>query len=121
MFAALGLSAFVPIIHGIKSHGVAGMNSRISLFPWLALEGFCYLLGALLYAVSWPQDCVFRTCVADKRHVLQARVPERLSPGTFDIWGSSHQIFHLLVLAAAGSHLKGLSTTFDWNHQRSYC
>jgi Haemolysin-III related len=52
MFIALGLSAFVPILHGVNSHGVAGMNLRITLFPWLALEGVCYLLGACLYAVS---------------------------------------------------------------------
>ena len=56
MFAALGLSAFVPIIHGVRSYGVAGMNLRITLFPWLALEGACYFFGACLYAVGLPHD-----------------------------------------------------------------
>lgn len=31
-----------------------------------------------------------------------ARIPEKLSPGTFDYFGSSHQIFHCFVLAGAG-------------------
>ncbi|KAK0636683.1 hemolysin-III related-domain-containing protein [Bombardia bombarda] len=100
LFACLGLSALVPITWGLRSHGIEGMNLRITLFTWLSLEFACYLLGATLYAT---------------------RIPERLSPGTFDVFGSSHQIFHVLILLAAGFHLKGLLTTFDWNHQRGAC
>ncbi|KAK7418272.1 hypothetical protein QQX98_004057 [Neonectria punicea] len=100
MFICLGLSALVPITSGLRSHGIEGMNSRITLFPWLSLEFACYLLGAILYAT---------------------RIPERLLPGAFDVFGSSHQIFHVLILCAAGFHLKGLLTTFDWNHQRGVC
>lgn len=47
---------------------------------------------------------------------LQARIPERLAPGSFDIWGSSHQIFHVLVVMAAGAHLVGLLKAFDYAH-----
>lgn len=32
-----------------------------------------------------------------------ARIPESLSPGTFDYFGSSHQIFHVFVLVGAFS------------------
>jgi hypothetical protein len=46
----------------------------------------------------------------------QARIPERLAPGSFDIWGSSHQIFHVLVVMAAGAHLIGLLKSFDYAH-----
>jgi hypothetical protein len=46
----------------------------------------------------------------------QARIPERLAPGSFDIWGSSHQIFHVLVVMAAGAHLVGLLKAFDYAH-----
>jgi adiponectin receptor len=46
----------------------------------------------------------------------QARFPERLKPGAFDIWGSSHQIFHVLVLLAAASHFVGLVKAFDYGH-----
>ena len=47
---------------------------------------------------------------------FQARWPERSWPGSFDIWGSSHQIFHVLVVMAAASHLYGLLKTFDYHH-----
>lgn len=44
------------------------------------------------------------------------RVPEKYSPGNFDIWGSSHQIFHVLVLMAAATHFVGLLKAFDYEH-----
>ncbi|KFY08870.1 hypothetical protein V492_05839 [Pseudogymnoascus sp. VKM F-4246] len=37
-----------------------------------------------------------------------AKVPERFAPGRFDVWGSSHQIFHVCVLLGAASHLTGV-------------
>lgn len=46
----------------------------------------------------------------------KARWPERSNPGLYDIWGSSHQLFHILVLMAAASHLKGLLVAFDHRH-----
>lgn len=36
------------------------------------------------------------------------RIPERWRPGTFDIWGASHQWFHLFSAGAALVHLFGL-------------
>lgn len=51
MFVALGLSAVFPILHGLKMYGFAEMQDRIGLF-WLVLQGFLYILGAGLYAVS---------------------------------------------------------------------
>ncbi|KAJ6001000.1 hemolysin-III related-domain-containing protein [Penicillium waksmanii] len=41
---------------------------------------------------------------------------ERISPGLFDIWISSHQIFHIMVVLAIISHLRGLVNAFDYNH-----
>ena len=52
---------------------------------------------------------------------LQARVPERLKPGKFDIWGSSHQIFHVLVVSAAISQLVGLLKAFEFAHSVGAC
>lgn len=46
------------------------------------------MLGAVLYA---------------------ARIPERFLPGKCDIWFQSHQIFHVLVIAAAFVHYQGIS------------
>lgn len=50
------------------------------------------------------------------KNCSQARIPEKLAPGSFDIWGSSHQIFHVLVVMAAGAHLIGLLKAFDYAH-----
>jgi len=72
------------------------MRKTIAL-DWVVLQGALYIIGAVIYA---------------------ARVPERLKPGRFDIWGSSHQIFHVLVLLAAASHLVGLIKAFDYEHSR---
>ncbi|KAI9929114.1 hypothetical protein ASPWEDRAFT_49233 [Aspergillus wentii DTO 134E9] len=94
MFVGMGLSAVFPVLHGLQMYGIEQMTSQIGL-GWLLLQGFLYILGAGIYA---------------------ARVPERLRPGSFDILGSSHQIFHVLVVCAAVAHLTGLLKAFDYRH-----
>lgn len=94
MFVSMGLSAVFPVVHGVRLYGVEQMARQIGL-GWLLLQGFLYILAASVYA---------------------ARIPERFRPGKFDILGSSHQIFHLLVVCAAVAHLKGLLTAFDYRH-----
>jgi predicted membrane channel-forming protein YqfA (hemolysin III family) len=51
MFVAMGLSAVFPVLHGVKLYGISEMQDRIGL-TWVVLEGFLYILGAGLYAVS---------------------------------------------------------------------
>lgn len=94
MFVSMGLSAVFPVIHGLWLYGATQMTYQIGL-DWLLFQGFLYILGAAIYA---------------------ARVPERLWPGKFDIVGSSHQIFHVLVVCAAVAHLTGLLRAFDYRH-----
>jgi adiponectin receptor len=94
MFVGMGLSAVFPVLHGLQMFGFDQMTRQIGL-GWLLLQGFLYILGATIYA---------------------ARVPERLRPGKFDILGSSHQIFHVLVVCAAVAHLTGLLKAFDYRH-----
>ncbi|KAH0604348.1 uncharacterized protein H6S33_006725 [Morchella sextelata] len=86
MFVAMGGSSVVPVLHGLRLYGWADLEERMGL-SWMLAEGALYVTGAGLYA---------------------ARVPEKWAPGRFDIWGSSHQIFHFLVVAAAACHLVGL-------------
>lgn len=50
MFVAMGLSAVVPVFHGLKIYGLERMNGLIAL-PWLVSQGALYILGAALYAV----------------------------------------------------------------------
>lgn len=46
------------------------------------------------------------------------RIPERLSPGKFDYFFASHQIFHVCVVLAALSHYVCILTAFEhWHAQ----
>ena len=65
---------------------------------YLLLQGALYIIGAGIYA---------------------CRIPERWAPGRFDIWGSSHQIFHGFVLVAAVSHFIGLCIAYEYWHERA--
>ena len=94
MFVLMGLSAVFPVLHGARLYGVQHLRKSIGL-NWVLLQGVLYISGAAIYA---------------------ARVPEKWSPGKYDIWGSSHQIFHVLVVLAAASHLVGLIQAFDYEH-----
>ncbi|KAL2130173.1 hypothetical protein VTI74DRAFT_6805 [Chaetomium olivicolor] len=94
MFVGLGLSGVVPVLHALTVYGYRQLDERMGL-SWVILQGGLYIFGAFLYAVRWP---------------------ERQYPGTFDIWGSSHQIFHVFVLLAAAAHLYGMAKAFDFHH-----
>ncbi|KIW99347.1 uncharacterized protein Z518_11335 [Rhinocladiella mackenziei CBS 650.93] len=94
MFVGMGVSAIFPVFDGLRTVGWKGMENQIGL-SWLVLQGALYILGAGLYA---------------------ARIPEAWYPGKFDTLGSSHQIFHVLIVLAAVSHLRGLLKAFDYRH-----
>src|SRR5262249_20353126 len=94
MFVAMGLSAIVPISHGLYIYGLEQLDRQIGL-RWLVLQGVLYILGAGIYA---------------------ARVPEKWWPGGFDVWGSSHQIFHVLVVLAGVCHFVGLIRAGEYAH-----
>lgn len=52
MFVCLGLSAIIPVTHGLQMYGFQEMRDRIGLVPLLT-QGALYILGAALYAVSY--------------------------------------------------------------------
>lgn len=95
MFVLFGLSGIFPIIYGAWLYGLLEVYARSQL-KWIILEGVFYCFGAFLYAV---------------------RIPERFSPGKFDLIGHSHQIFHVLVVVAAFCHAKGLVGSYHYCHQ----
>ncbi|KDE06024.1 hypothetical protein, variant [Microbotryum lychnidis-dioicae p1A1 Lamole] len=94
VFIALGTSAVFPVGHAVLRYGFEGASNGIAL-PWLALGGALYIVGAVLYA---------------------ERCPERFLPGQFDLFGSSHQIFHVLIILAAASHWAAISEGFRYWH-----
>ncbi|GAA5949078.1 hypothetical protein JCM21900_004851 [Sporobolomyces salmonicolor] len=94
LFISLGLSAVFPVGHAVYRYGLEEASANISLF-WLVLGGALYIAGALLYA---------------------ERCPERFAPGKLDFFGSSHQIFHVLILLAAWSHFTCITEGFRYHH-----
>lgn len=100
-YTSLGASTFFPIIHGLFIYGYEEVNRRMSLDYFLGL-GVLNFTGAAVYA---------------------ARIPERWFPRTFDIWGSSHQIMHVLVVLGALTFERGLLKAVEfWSyHGKSVC
>jgi adiponectin receptor len=97
MYGILGLLNFIPAIHGVLLHGWTAQNERMSLV---------YLIGLGLFNGSGSA-------------IYAARIPERWYPRRFDIYGSSHQIMHVLVICGALSHTVGLVKAFDyWQNMR---
>ncbi|KAK4227456.1 hemolysin-III related-domain-containing protein [Podospora fimiseda] len=97
MFVGLGLSGVLPIFHALATlYTFKELNERMGL-SWVILQGALYIFGAFLYAARWP---------------------ERQFPRTFDLLGSSHQLFHILILFAAAAHLYGMIKAFDFHHSK---
>jgi adiponectin receptor len=97
VFSLLVLSATLPIFHCIYNIGWTQAQTQIGA-QWFLAEAI-----ALLVAVS----------------AFVGRIPERFSPGSFDIWGHSHQIFHSLAVIGTAFHLKALLTAYAFRHNVS--
>lgn len=87
-FIALGVMGVVPVIH------IYVLLQDAYWFLWyLGLMGAMYLGGAAIYLT---------------------RVPEAWYPEAFDICGSSHQIWHILIVLAVLTLYVGLLNFFEW-------
>lgn len=82
MYGALGLFAAVPGTHLVYLNMTAsGINDNLDFLPstpYYLTMGISYLGGLAIYASKYP---------------------EKACPGKFDLWGHSHQIWHLCVLS----------------------
>ncbi|KAK1248330.1 hypothetical protein MKX08_006550 [Trichoderma sp. CBMAI-0020] len=99
VFIGTGLSGFAPLIHGIKMFGWLQMIKQSGMFYYF-IEGGFLLLGTLIYITKFP---------------------EKQFPGRFDIYGSSHQLFHILVVSATAFHLIGILDAFNYNYIHRTC
>jgi adiponectin receptor len=79
MYASLGLSAMVFIIHRLIIHGWEIQNQRMSL-TYMLITAMLNFLAAVVYT---------------------ARIPERWHQLRYDIYGCSHQIFYFIVVFAS--------------------
>ncbi|KAJ9162923.1 hypothetical protein P3X46_022659 [Hevea brasiliensis] len=98
LFFIIGISGVIPAAHAVSVHWG---NSQI--YASLGLE----ILMAVLYAAG----------VA----FYVTRVPERWKPGTFDIAGHSHQIFHVFVVLAALAHAAAILVIMDFRWKSPAC
>lgn len=81
LFVGMGLSGIVPAVHAtIVNWDVPQRNLTLAYEGAMALS---YLTGTVFYVT---------------------RVPERWKPGSFDLAGHSHQIFHIFVIFGAIAH-----------------
>nr|KAJ3417708.1 hypothetical protein HK105_000897 [Polyrhizophydium stewartii] len=100
LFVALGVSGAIPLLHVVSIFGGRATYNMLAL-GYTFTMGAMYLVGAFIYAY---------------------RIPERWIPNVFDIWGHSHQIWHILVLSAAVVHYCGVVTMFKLRHANDpYC
>ncbi|KIK51384.1 hypothetical protein GYMLUDRAFT_50550 [Collybiopsis luxurians FD-317 M1] len=99
IFIALGCFSCIAIAHACFIHGFTVAMVDIG-YRWFILSGSIYMFGAILYA---------------------NRVPERFSPGTFDYFFASHQIFHACVTVGAYLHYVFISVALDHYYSQSVC
>ncbi|KUJ22473.1 HlyIII-domain-containing protein [Mollisia scopiformis] len=93
-FGSLAIFTMVPVFHGTFKYGWAVQNQQMGV-SWVITTLVVDILGATAYAL---------------------KIPERWWRKTFDIWGASHQIFHVMVIVAALTYTKALLQAFDYVH-----
>ncbi|EEH19383.1 hypothetical protein PABG_01702 [Paracoccidioides brasiliensis Pb03] len=98
-FVATGLSGLLPIIHAAFIYPFAQLNQQAGLGYYL-VEGLALITGVIFYATHFPESWI---------------------PEKFDIWGASHQIFHLFVVLSAVIHTWALLSVFDWIYKNPRC
>jgi adiponectin receptor len=91
-FIATALSGFAPVVHACVHYGAYEAFYYRGVMWWLA-EGLWYGSGSWFFAKRWPECCVWA---------------KEKDKGRFDVWGSSHQIFHCCVVAGAACHCWGV-------------
>ncbi|RCK55903.1 ADIPOR-like receptor IZH1 [Candida viswanathii] len=111
MFILFGLSGVLPVGAGIYMFGVETTNERCG-FYWLVAEGVGYISGALLYAARIPERFTHK-------HQEDHELEDNPQSGIFDIFGHSHQIFHVMVVLSAFCHWKALVQTYHYLHSHT--
>jgi len=111
-FGSLALCTLMPIIHGVYVYGWQLQNQRMGI-SWVLLTLFLNILGAAAYAFKVRKKHVLLTI---QLSLTSMQFPERWFSEIFDIFGASHQIFHVMVVFAALTYTKGILQAFDFVH-----
>ena len=93
LYLVFGLCTSLPVFHmTFFGSTIEGYSKDINLFYWY-LGGISYVIGTFLYIL---------------------RFPEKKFPKTFDYFGASHQIFHVLVFFGALFHFMGSLDAYNY-------
>lgn len=95
LFLALGCMGLIPMVHAGWAYWPLVQYFMTPVYFVMGM-GALYIIGVLIFI---------------------ARFPEKYFPGRFDLLGSSHNIWHFFVLAAAISHYIG---TLGFYHTRQW-
>ncbi|ORC90329.1 adiponectin receptor protein 1 [Trypanosoma theileri] len=99
IYLAMAVTGVVPLVHIFLFYPHNG--ETLQLLGGIILMFILYSVGVLFYALQ---------------------IPERWYPGAFDIFLSSHQIWHVFVLAAATVHFFTCSALYQqWEVSRGAC
>ncbi|GAA5844187.1 hypothetical protein JCM11251_006711 [Rhodosporidiobolus azoricus] len=91
-FVAVGAVAAVPFGHAILRYGFEAASERMA-FTWIGIEVACLVAGTIIYSERFPE------CLFSGQFDLIARRDE--------IQGNSHNLFHLLAVAAVFAQWQG--------------
>jgi len=89
-FLTLNCAMFAPLVNIFLEHGYTKGHAFVS--PFFRSVGM-YVLGLLFYAFHFP-ECYF--------------------PGKFDIWGASHNMWHIGIVLAIILHYNAIFFAFDY-------
>ncbi|KAJ5728895.1 uncharacterized protein N7483_003403 [Penicillium malachiteum] len=98
-FTFLGISAMLPVFHSVHQLGWERACTEMGA-RWYLSEGLFLLVGVSIFV---------------------SRVPERLSPGSFDILGHSHQLFHSFAVLGGACHLVALIVGLNYRKANPIC
>ena len=99
IFSLLAISAMLPAFHSVGLTGWTRACKEIGAH-WYLAEALSLLIGVAVFV---------------------GRFPERFRPGSFDIWGHSHQIFHACALLGTAFHVVGLTVGFKYRQDYMEC
>lgn len=93
LFVALGCLGLFPIFQQVFFVWHIVPTPMMEAFYFEMAMGFGYVFGAFLYAKM---------------------IPERWSPGSFDFFGCSHNIFHFLIVLSTYFHYRASIIYLTW-------
>ncbi|KAJ5794348.1 hypothetical protein N7457_000947 [Penicillium paradoxum] len=99
VFSLLAISAMLPILQSVIELGWTRASNEIGA-GWYLAEALTLLVGVSVFVY---------------------RFPERLSPGTFDIWGHSHQLWHIFAVIGSAFHVVALVGAYNYRRENKIC